>query len=418
MKQLERVWLIAQKDLKIFTKDRAAVFFFIVFPLLFIFMFNFVMKGIGGEDQRLELHLATQEAAGGLSHQIIGAMETPDESLLKPGEPKIIWDKDYDAARQAVADKEMAGFIAFPADFTAALMSGSPTSLDVFADAGNVNTRAALNGLAGAIASRIGASHVIVEASVALLIEGGVLSPSDTAAINRAVQQMMSGLFAGGTGGAGASYLTFRTEKIGEVEAENPANFVIPGYLVMFVFFAAAIMAESIVRERKNHTLERLLASSVKRESILGGIFTGTVIRGLIQIIIFWGVGILVFHVDMGLSPAAVIILSVLMVIMSSAFTLMLATLARTQRSAGSLAVITSLVLAPLGGCWWPFFLYPEWLQNIARVTPHAWATTGFNKIMVFGADFSAAVPSMVALLVFTVIFGVIAIWRFRTSAT
>jgi ABC-2 type transport system permease protein len=122
--------------------------------------------------------------------------------------------------------------------------------------------------------------------------------------------------------------------------------------------------------------------------------------------------------VDMGLSPAAVIILSLLMVIMSAAFSLMLATLARTRRSAGSLAVITSLVLAPLGGCWWPFFLYPEWLQNIAKVTPHAWATTGFNKIMVFGADFSAAVPSMVALLVFTVIFGLIAVWRFRTSST
>jgi ABC-2 type transport system permease protein len=418
MKHLGHIWLIALKDLKIFAKDRHAVFFFIVFPLLFIVMFNFVMKGIGGEDQRLELHLATQEAASGLSYQIIGAMETQDESLLKPGEPKIVWERDYGAARQAVEDKELAGFLTFPADFTPALMSGSPTSLEVFADAGNVNARAALNGLAGAISSRIGASHVIIEASVALLIEGGAIAPADTAGIDKAVQRMMNELFTGSATGTEASYLTFRTEKIGDVEAENPANFVVPGYLVMFVFFAAAIMAESIVRERQNHTLERLLSSSVKRESILGGIYTGTAIRGLIQIVIFWTVGILVFHVDMGLSPAAVIILSLLMVIMSAAFSLMLATLARTQRSAGSLAVITSLVLAPLGGCWWPFFLYPEWLQNIARVTPHAWATTGFNKIMVFGADFGAAVPSMLALLVFTVLFGLIAVWRFRTSAS
>jgi ABC-2 type transport system permease protein len=417
MKQIERMWLIALKDLKIFLKDRGTVFFFLIFPLLFIFLFNFVMKGIGGEDQRLELHLATLEAAGGLSYQIIGAMETKDESLLKPGDPKIVWDKDYTEARQAVLDKKLAGFIAFPADFTAALMSGKSTSLEVFADAGNVNTRAALNGMAGAISSRIGTDHVIIEASVALLTEAGVIAPADTAGINQAVQRMMNELFTANAGGAEPAFLTFKTEKIGEVQAENPANFVIPGYLVMFVFFAAAIMAESIVRERKNHTLERLLASSVKRESILGGIYIGSAIRGLFQIVVFWAVGMLVFHVDMGLSPAAVIILSVLMVIMSSAFTLMLATIARTERSAGSLAVITSLVLAPLGGCWWPFFLYPPWLQTIAKVTPHAWATTGFNKIMVFGAGFSAAVPSMVALLVFTVIFGVIAAWRFRTSA-
>jgi ABC-2 type transport system permease protein len=95
----------------------------------------------------------------------------------------------------------------------------------------------------------------------------------------------------------------------------------------------------------------------------------------------------------------------------------MLATLARTLRSAASLAVITSLVLAPLGGCWWPSFLYPEWLQNIARITPHAWATGGFNKLMVYGASFGDVVPSMLALLGFAVVFGVIAAWRFRTSA-
>ncbi len=201
------------------------------------------------------------------------------------------------------------------------------------------------------------------------------------------------------------------------MQAENPSNWVIPGYLVMFVFFAAALTAESIVRERQNHTLERLLASSVKRESILGGIFTSTALRGLIQIIIFWTFGILVFHVDLGLSPLAVIILSVLMVLMSAAFALMLATLARTARSAASLAVITSLTLAPLGGCWWPSFLYPEWLQNVARITPHAWATGGFNKLMVSGASFGDVVPSMLALLGFAVVFGVIAVWRFRTSA-
>jgi ABC-2 type transport system permease protein len=105
------------------------------------------------------------------------------------------------------------------------------------------------------------------------------------------------------------------------------------------------------------------------------------------------------------------------MVVMSSAFALMLATLARTMRSAASLAVITSLLLAPLGGCWWPGFLYPEWLQNFAKITPHAWATDAFNKLMVFGANFGDAVPSMAALVVFTVIFGSIAVWRFRTSA-
>jgi ABC-2 type transport system permease protein len=206
-------------------------------------------------------------------------------------------------------------------------------------------------------------------------------------------------------------------DKIGEVEAGNPAEYVIPGYLVMFVFFAAAVTAETIVRERQNHTLERLLASSVKRESILGGVFTGTLIRGLVQIVIFWVAGILIFKIDLGLAPAAVIILSLLMVIMSAAFAVMLSTLARTQRAAGSLATVTALLLAPLGGCWWPLFILPKWLQNVAKISPHAWANIGFNKLMLFGAEFNAVIPEMLALVGFTIVFGIIAVWRFRASA-
>jgi ABC-2 type transport system permease protein len=120
----------------------------------------------------------------------------------------------------------------------------------------------------------------------------------------------------------------------------------------------------------------------------------------------------------MGLAPGAVILLSVLMAVMSAAFSLMLATLARSVRSANSLAVLTSLLLAPLGGCWWPAFLYPQWLQNASKIVPHAWATEGFNKLMLFGAGFNDAAASMIALAVFTVIFGVIAVLRFRTDAS
>jgi ABC-2 type transport system permease protein len=412
MKNLKHIWFIALKDLKIFALDRASLFFSIIFPFLFVILFNSLMGGVGSQDDRLTLHITTQEVENGLSHQIIGAIETKDETKLNPGDPVIIWDKDYNADRQAVLDGKLDGFLNFPTDFTQSLMAGLPTQLGIFADAGATNTRAALQGLSGAITSQINAKVAIINASAELLTQSGA-TPAE---IQAAIQKIQSEVFTGGGTVAETSYLTFTTEKVGNVEAQNPANWVIPGYLVMFVFMAAATSSPTIVKERKNNTLERLLSTSVKRESILGGIFTGIAAKGLIQIIIFWVVGMLVFHVDMGLSPAAVIILSLLMVIMSSAFAVMLATLANTIRSATSLAVITSLLLAPLGGCWWPSFLYPEWLQNIAKITPHAWATSGFNKLMVFGANFGDAVSSMLALLVFTVIFGAIAIWQFRVS--
>jgi len=411
---MRNIWFIALKDLKLFVTDRIALFFAILFPFLFIILFYFLNLGGGAEDPRLELHLITQEVEGSLSHQIIESMETEDESQLEPGQPRIVWDRDYDQARRAVEDKELAGFLLFPADFTDGVMMGYGANLEVVTGTEDVNTKAALNGLAQAIASQISSKYVVANATIELLIEQGIIDPGNAAEIKQVVQRVFSE-----QGGAvvGESLIEFSTEKVGEVEAENPSNFVIPGYLVMFVFFTGAMSAVRIVRERQNNTLERMLASSVGRSSIIGGTFLGTVAKGLIQIVIFWLVGILAFSIDLGPSPAAVIILSMLMVITSSAFSIMLATLVKTERSADSIGVFASLVMAPLGGCWWPLFILPRWMQSLAKITPHGWANTGFNKLMLYGADFGSVVPEMLALVGFAVIFGIIAVWRFRTSA-
>jgi len=419
MKSLKHAWFYALKDLKLFATDRMALFFAILFPFLFVVMFHFILAGVGGEDKRLELYLVTREAEGGISYQIIGAIETKDESHLQPGEPKIVWLKDYDEAIKAVEDQRIGGFLAFPEDFTEGVRMGYGAELEVVTDPEETYTRAALNGLAHTISSQIGSQQVASRAIIGLLVEEELAVSGGTPNIDMAdIGQVMQRLLSGEEGmAAEKSLIEFQVQKVGEVEAENPSNFVIPGYLVMFVFFTAALSAESIVRERQNHTLERLLASSVKQESILGGMFLGTAAKGLIQILVFWVLGILAFNIDLGLSPAAVILLSILMVIMSSAFGIMLATLVRTERSASSIGVLTSLVLAPLGGCWWPLFITPKWMQFIAKITPHGWATTGFNKLMVFGGDFSSAVPAMLALAGFAVVFGTIAILRFRTSA-
>jgi ABC-2 type transport system permease protein len=380
-----------------------ALFFFILFPFLFVTMFNFIYSNVGAEDDRLVFHLITLEeyAEESLSHQIIAALETTDESVLRPGEPMVIQEHDYDELHRQVEDKELGGFLAFPADFTAGVYAGNGAEIVVVADAEAVYHRTALYGLAEGISSWIGAEYMVRNAIIELAGEQA--------------QDILESLT--GQVIAGDALIAYTSEKVGEVEAEQASNFVIPGYLVMFVFFAAALSAEAIVRERQNHTLERMLASSVRRSTIVGGIFTGTAAKGLVQIIIFWVVGLLVFKLDLGLAPAAVIILSFLMVIVSAAFGVMLATLVQTDRSAGSIATLAALIMAPLGGCWWPLFITPQWMQFLAKVTPHGWANTGFNKLMLFGADFADVAPEMIALVVFAIIFGSIAVWRFRTAA-
>ncbi|PIU55545.1 MAG: hypothetical protein COS88_04275, partial [Chloroflexi bacterium CG07_land_8_20_14_0_80_51_10] len=225
-----------------------------------------------------------------ISHDIIGAMETIDESKLEPGEPKIIWDRDYAEALRAVEDGDIEGFLAFPEDFSEGVMMGYGADLEVVADVEAANTRAVLNGIATAIASEVGAQQVASSATIGLMVAQSMIDSSDMPDIEQAMRQIFAGM---GDAAARESIITFETQKIGEVEGFNESNYVIPGYLVMFVFFTAALAAELIVRERQNHTLERMLASSVRKASILGGMFAGTAAKGLIQILIFWVVGLL-----------------------------------------------------------------------------------------------------------------------------
>jgi ABC-2 type transport system permease protein len=413
MKQLANIWFIMVKDLKVFATDRLALFFFLLFPFIFVVIFNFIMGDVGSEDERLTLHLVTQEPPSGLSYQIISSMETRDAESLSPGETVIIWDKDYTKALQDVEDKKLSGFLAFPTDFTQGIMMGYGTYLEIVVNPTASSTRAALNGLASSVASQVAAQQLASNIAVRLIVEERLLS-GDMSNLGTEIQEI---ILAPSNPISQPPAVSFSTENVGEIEASNPANWVIPGYLVMFTFFAAAISAGYIVRERQNNTLERLLASNATKSSILGGMFAGAVAKGLIQIIVFWGVGVLAFNIDMGLSPLAVILLSLMMVLVSASFSIMLATFTRTEKSSNALGVLVGLVLAPLGGCWWPLFITPQWMQFIAKLIPHGWATTGFNEVMVFGANFNAVIPNILILAGFAVLFGIIAIARFRTSA-
>lgn len=410
MRDIRHVWFIALNDVRGFITDRLAFGMFILFPFLFIIMFSLMLGNVGTSNKRLELHVATQESSG-LSVSIIQSIVTTNESTLGPSEPVIVWVKDYNQAKADVESGKLDGFLAFPADFTQNAMAGKSTNLEIVSQATATDQRMALDGLARGIASAIETDTIEIKAVAQLLTQQGASQAEIQQAVAGIVQSRVSSA-------ATHSLIAFQSESVGDIKPVNASSYIVPGYLVMFVFFAAAMGSISIIQARRNHTLERLLASSVRRESILGGFFLGGIFRGLVQIVIFWAMGILVFHVDIGTSPGTVIGLSLLVVLMSAGFSILMATLAKTERSASALGVLASLVLAPLGGCWWPLFITPKWMQFLAKFTPHGWANDGFNKLMLFGATGSDVVANMLALVGFTVLFVVLAVLRFRTDST
>ena len=386
--------LMAAKDTRVFFKDKFAVGFSFLFPFLFVIGFSLALGDIGAGDQPLELAISTQEAEG-LSHQVIEDVTQGTQRVT------VV---DYQNALSQVEDGSLDGFVAFPSEFTQSVMSGRPTALEVVVGSSTPpDVQAALNGLASSIADDLEKTNVTLSA----LFELSPSAPDGTPSFDP--ESVI---------GERTPAIIFEVETVGEVESVGASNFTLPAYLTMFVFFAAALSAESIARERRGQTLERLLSNGVRRESIVLGKFVGIAFRGLLQLAVLWTVGILAFKINLGISPVAVVLISVLMALASAAFGVMLASFVTDIKTATTAGVLVSLTLAPVGGCWWPLFITPEWMQSLAKLTPHGWANGAFNKLMLFGAEFGDVSQEMIALAAFGAAFLAIALWRFRLSAT
>ena len=391
-----QAFLIANKDFRLLLRDRFGFFTAMAFPLMFATAFFFLMRGQGSEEETVNAFLSTLETGtGAVSRQIIDGM------VQAPGRGIVFEEISVQEGLAQAEAEEIPGLLVFPEDFTAAVYGEGHSEITVLAGSSQW-ANAALRATAQDVARRV--SHD--RAAAAAVIELSAGSPFEIGA--RVAQVLATGPEEqGGTA-------DFQITTWGEIEDWNPADYLIPGYLVMFVFFAAAFTAETVARERENRTLERLVTVGAGRAATLGGKFLKAVYQGALQITLLWLVGIFAFAVSLGDAPAATIIVSALMVLVSAAFGVMLASFARTVRAAAPLAVLVSLVAAPLGGCWWPLFIVPEWMQTLAKFTPHGWANTAFNRLMLFGGDFGSVAYEMVALLCFGIAFASVAVWRFR----
>ena len=387
---VRQAFIMASKDTRVFFKDRFAALFAFVMPFMFVIGFSLALSNIGAaEDEPLELVITSQEARAdsSISWAIIQGMIEGDAPVSA---------LDYDDALARIEAEEIPGFVSFPARFSEDLTYPRHTALEVVVGVGADPAEvAALQGFARSVAAGFGSAGALPD----------ILDELDPGALD------------GGALGFGfGAIISFETERVGEVEPRSATDFVLPGYLTMFVFFAAALSAEAIARERRDRTLERLLTNGARREAIILGKFGGSAFRGVLQLAVMWGVGVLAFRIDLGASPGAVVAISVLMALASAAFGVMLASFVSDVRAASMVGVLVSLTLAPLGGCWWPLFITPEWMQSLAKLTPHGWANTGFNKLMLFGAQFGDVTQEMWALAAFGAAFLAVAVWRFRVS--
>jgi ABC-2 type transport system permease protein len=185
------------------------------------------------------------------------------------------------------------------------------------------------------------------------------------------------------------------------------------GIGAMSVLINALALAQVFFLERQRWTLQRLLMMPVTRAQILGGKLLGQYLLGLVTFGIMLGAGALL-GVRWG-DPLGVIVIVLVFTLAVTAMALAFSTLVRTSAQATGLGVLIPLILAPLGGAWWPMDITPQAMQTVGKIiSPIAWSQDAFNKMVFYGATLTDILPSVLVLLVFTVVFFVFGLSRFR----
>jgi ABC-2 type transport system permease protein len=186
------------------------------------------------------------------------------------------------------------------------------------------------------------------------------------------------------------------------------------GMGIQFLLFAMIDLGVGVLLERQRGLWKRLRSAPISRVSLLvGKAASGSLIALIILLTAFIFAGI-VFGVRIHGSVVGFFAVSVGCALMAATFGLLIASIGHTPGGSRGVASLAVLLMVMLGGAWMPTFIFPGWLQRLTVVIPTRWAVDGLDAMTWRGLDGSAAVMPTLALLGFAVLFGGLALARFR----
>jgi ABC-type multidrug transport system permease subunit len=158
---------------------------------------------------------------------------------------------------------------------------------------------------------------------------------------------------------------------------------LVPSYTVMFAFFLVLTVGWLFVAERRQGTLKRLRAAPLTRAEIILGKFIPCFVLSVVQGLFLMVAGKLVFGMSWGPEPWWLLLVILTTSLAAMGLALFVAALARTETQVSIYGTLLVLVLAGISGCLMgDYTLMPEQMQELSRITPHAWALAAYRQLL------------------------------------
>ena len=186
---------------------------------------------------------------------------------------------------------------------------------------------------------------------------------------------------------------------------------VLIGFVVFFFVFLISGMA--LLKERTSGTLERLLATPVKRSEIVYGYMLSYGLIAILQTAVVVLAAIWLLDVEVVGNLFHVIIVNVVLALVALAFGILLSTLAKSEFQ---MMQFIPLVIMPqlfFSGII-PLSSMGDWAQTVGKFLPLTYSGDAMSQIILYGRSIGDVMPNIGVLLIFLVILTILNIVGLR----
>lgn len=429
---LTPILAMIRKDLHVHYSDRRAVIMSFVAPIAIASFLGAITGGRGApsEPARIPIAIVDQDGSG-ITNAIVSAVQ--DDKALKVAVPTS------EEARASVKRGDVTVAVIFPAGFGAAsglafFGGGAKPEVSILYDPSHRAEMGLVRGLMTQHVMEAVSREMFGGASGRQMAEQAILNldksglPDNQRALLRQLLMSVQKFYAESPeanrstesrGGITLPYAVKEEAVSGRDAAPyNGYAHSFAGMGIQFLLFAMIDMGVGILLERQRGLWKRLRSAPISRTALLvGKALSSSVIALIILIAAFLFAGI-VFGVRIQGSVPGFLAVCAGASLMAAAFGLLIASIGQTPGGSRGVASLAVLLMVMLGGAWVPTFIFPAWLQRLTVVMPTRWAVDGLDAMTWRGLNGSAAVMPTMMLVGFAILFGTLALIRFRWEET
>jgi len=349
---------MARTLLKIFSRDRQAIFFTLFFPLTFMAIFGFVSTG--GDDP-IEIGIV-DNAGSAFSREFI-------ESLEKNPLFAVTVDTE-EALRERIVEGDVALTLILPAQFDG---RSQASGLTLLVDAAQARQTAMLRPL--------------VEQAL-LGVERDV----------RGITPM------------------FPLEVVDvKARSQRYIDFLVPGLLALTIMqISVAGSGYNIVEYRRKGILKRLFVTPIRPGHFIGGIVLARLAITVVQVTFLLGAAVVLLKVPVVGNPLELLVLILLGSSIFLSLGFWMGSMAKTQQAIMLLGNLITLPQMFLSGVFFSVDSMPDALQPLSRALPLTYVVNGVRDVIVNGLSLVEQWPTVIGLVVWLALSLTLAIRMFR----